>query len=120
MEADSQRITQTISNLLENAIKFTKENKSKGGDIYITIAEITKGNNQYVVIRIKDTGIWVNKDILPRLFTKFATNSAKGTGLGLFICKSIIEVHGEQIWAENSDKDGNAGAAFVFSLPLDK
>jgi len=54
------------------------------------------------------------------LFTKFATNSAKGTGLGLFICKSIIEAHGGQIWAENNDKDGNAGAAFAFSLPLDK
>ncbi len=120
VEADSQRITQTISNLLDNAIKFTKEKESKGGDIYITTEEITKGNNQYVVIRIKDTGIGIDKDILPRLFTKFATNSAKGTGLGLFICKSIIEAHGGQIWAENNDKDGNAGAAFAFSLPLDK
>lgn len=117
IKADSQRIIQTISNLLDNAIKFTEE-KHGGGDIHITIDEITKGNNQYVVIKIRDTGIGVDRDILPRLFTKFATNSAKGTGLGLFICKSIVEAHGGQIWAEDNTKEGNIGATFAFSLPL--
>jgi two-component system, OmpR family, sensor histidine kinase VicK len=117
VQADSQRIIQTISNLLDNAIKFTEE-KHGGGDIHITTDELTKGNNQYVVIKIRDTGIGVNKDILPRLFTKFATNSAKGTGLGLFICKSIVEAHGGEIWAEDNTKEGNLGATFAFSLPL--
>jgi len=119
VEADSQRIIQTISNLLDNAIKFTEE-KHGGGDIHITTYEITKGNNQYVVIKIRDTGIGVDRDILPRLFTKFATNSAKGTGLGLFICKSIIEAHGGQIWAEDNTRDGNTRATFEFSLPFVK
>ncbi|MBA3284563.1 MAG: HAMP domain-containing histidine kinase [Nitrosopumilus sp.] len=119
VEADSQRIIQTISNLLDNAIKFAEE-KRGGGDIHITTDEITKGNNQYVVIKIRDTGIGVDRDILPRLFTKFATNSAKGTGLGLFICKSIIETHGGLIWAEDNTKDGNTGATFAFGLPLNK
>ncbi len=79
-EADSQRIIQTISNLLDNAIKITEE-KRGGGDIHITSDEITKGNKKYIVIKIRDTGIGVDRDILPRLFNKFATNSAKGTGL---------------------------------------
>jgi signal transduction histidine kinase len=118
VEADSQRIIQTISNLLDNAIKFTEE-KHGGGDIHIATDEITQGNNQYVVIKIRDAGIGVDRDILPRLFTKFATNSAKGTGLGLFICKSIVEAHGGQIWAEHNTKDGNIGATFAFSLPFD-
>ncbi|HYO05724.1 MAG TPA: HAMP domain-containing sensor histidine kinase [Phototrophicaceae bacterium] len=119
VEADSQRIIQTISNLLDNAIKFTEE-KQGGGDIHITTYEITKGNNQSVVIKIRDTGIGVDRDILPRLFTKFATNSSKGTGLGLFICKSIIEAHGGQIWAEDNTRYGNTGATFAFSLPFVK
>lgn len=120
VEADSQRILQAISNLLDNAIKFTEEKESNRGDIHITTDVITKDNNQYIVIQIKDTGIGVDKGILPRLFTKFATNSAKGTGLGLFICKSIIEAHGGEIWAENNGEDDSSGATFTFSLPLDK
>jgi two-component system sensor histidine kinase VicK len=115
VEADRERITQVISNLLNNAVKFTEETR---GDVYVAAEEKEKAD-QEVVVRIKDTGIGVDPEILPRLFTKFATKSQAGTGLGLFICKSIIEAHGGKIWAENN-KDGKGGATFAFSLPLSK
>jgi signal transduction histidine kinase len=116
VEADRERITQVISNLLNNAIKFTEQTR---GDVYVAAEEKEKADQKVVVVTIKDTGIGVDPEILPRLFTKFATKSNTGTGLGLFICKSIIEAHGGKIWAENN-KDGKGGAIFVFSLPLSK
>jgi two-component system sensor histidine kinase VicK len=114
VEADRERITQVISNLLNNAIKFTKEEEEGT----VSIGAEKKGD-QEVVVRIKDTGIGIDPEILPRLFTKFATKSQAGTGLGLFICKSIIEAHGGKIWAENN-KDRKGGATFAYSLPLSK
>jgi two-component system, OmpR family, sensor histidine kinase VicK len=112
VEADKARINQVIMNLLSNAIKFTKE-----GSITIK-TEIKKDNNQ-VLVSIKDTGIGIDSEIVPRLFTKFATKSEKGgTGLGLFIAKSIVEAHGGRIWAENN-RSGK-GATFYFSIPLNK
>ena len=57
----------------------------------------------------------IDVDLLPRLFSKFVTKSFQGTGLGLFICKGIIETHGGRIWAENNE-DGK-GATFTFTLP---
>jgi two-component system, OmpR family, sensor histidine kinase VicK len=121
VEADRARIIQVISNLLSNALKFTK--KEEGGSIYVT-AEEEKENHgskrQEVTVSVKDTGKGIDPEIMPRLFTKFATKSETGTGLGLFICKSIIEVHGGRIWAENNDKGTKKGAIFSFSLPLNK
>jgi signal transduction histidine kinase len=73
-------------------------------------------NNQQVLVRIKDTGTGIDSQIMPRLFTKFAAKSETGTGLGLFISKSIVEAHGGKIWAENN-ADGK-GATFSFSLPI--
>jgi signal transduction histidine kinase len=76
-------------------------------------------NKKNVVVKIKDTGIGIHPDILPKLFTKFATKSdTGGTGLGLFISRSIIEKHGSTIWAENNDRYGGTGATFAFSLPI--
>jgi signal transduction histidine kinase len=66
---------------------------------------------------VKDSGAGIDPEILPRLCTKFATKSDKGTGLGLYISKSIIHAHGGKIWAENNS-DGK-GAMFTFSLPID-
>ena len=109
--ADRHRITQVISNLMENAIKFTKE---KGGTVSINIKK--KENDSWVTVSIKDTGSGIDPDIMPRLFTKFTSKSDRGTGLGLFICKSIIEAHGGKIWAENN-VDGK-GATFSITLPL--
>jgi two-component system sensor histidine kinase VicK len=117
VEADRERITQVISNLLNNAIKFTEETR---GYVYVATEEMEKTDQKVVVVvTIKDTGIGIDPEILPRLFTKFATKSNTGTGLGLFISKSIIEAHGGKIWAENN-KDGKGGSTFAFSLPLSK
>ena len=113
VEGDSQRIAQAISNLLDNATKFTKE-----GSISIKVQKEAKGdneNNGHVTISVKDTGKGIASEIIPRLFTKFATKSFKGTGLGLFISKSIIEAHGGRIWAENNP---DKGATFTFRLPM--
>jgi two-component system sensor histidine kinase VicK len=107
--ADRERIVQVISNLLNNSIKFTKE-----GTIVITAEQ--KGGKD-VIVAVKDTGSGIDSEIMPRLFSKFATKSQTGgTGLGLFISKSIIEAHGGKIWAINND-DGK-GATFAFSLPI--
>jgi two-component system, OmpR family, sensor histidine kinase VicK len=109
-QADKGRINQMISNLLSNAIKFTNE-----GTVSITAAAVP--NNDEIVVSISDTGPGIDSEILPRLFTKFATKSTTGTGLGLFISKSIIDAHGGKIWGKNNYPEGN-GATFGFSLPL--
>jgi two-component system sensor histidine kinase VicK len=114
IEADRIRLSQVISNLLDNAIKFTKEE----GTISIVVEKKKDNNNnkEVVIVSIKDTGFGIDSNILPRLFEKFVSKSSKGTGLGLFISKSIIETHGGKIWAENNS-DGK-GATFAFSLPI--
>jgi two-component system, OmpR family, sensor histidine kinase VicK len=112
LEADKSRIAEVISNLLSNAIKFTKK-----GTITISV-EIDKtskdDNKKWAIISVKDTGEGIDMNILPRLFTKFA--SSHGTGLGLFISKGIVEAHVGKIWGKNN-VDGK-GATFSFSLPL--
>ncbi|MFY9870517.1 MAG: HAMP domain-containing sensor histidine kinase [Candidatus Nitrosopolaris sp.] len=110
IEADKARISQVISNLLSNAIKFTNE-----GTVNITAAAVPNTNE--IVVSITDTGPGIDSEILPRLFTKFATKSRTGTGLGLFISKSIIDAHGGKIWGKNNYPEGK-GATFGFSLPL--
>jgi signal transduction histidine kinase len=127
VQADRSRLTQVISNLLSNAVKFTKK-----GTIRVTTqikeeeeeqqydqnddGDDNNGGNKVVVISIKDTGSGISPEMFPRLFSKFASNSFEGTGLGLFIAKSIVEAHGGKIWAENN-ADGK-GARFTMSLPI--
>jgi signal transduction histidine kinase len=108
IEGDKLRLYQVIANLLRNAIKFTKEGN-------ISINADMKDNTE-VIITVKDTGAGIHPEILPRLFTKFATKSDIGTGLGLYISKNIVEAHDGRIWAENNS-DGK-GANFTFTLPL--
>jgi two-component system, OmpR family, sensor histidine kinase VicK len=115
IEADKSRITQVIFNILDNAVKFSKANVSKEGEVDC-INIIAENVDNQAIISIKDTGTGVDPEILPRLFTKFASKSFQGTGLGLFISKSIVEAHGGRIWAKNNS-DGK-GATFYFSLPL--
>ncbi|HKR74381.1 MAG TPA: ATP-binding protein [Candidatus Nitrosocosmicus sp.] len=123
--ADKERITQVITNLIDNAIKFTDID---GGSISIIIQLNTEGEKvnessgggsgqkATADIIVKDTGTGISEDIVPHLFTKFSTRSFQGTGLGLYICKNIIEAHGGKMSAQNNE---NAkGATFSFSIPL--
>lgn len=110
VKGDKSRLFEVLSNLIGNAIKFTDSR----GTITVT-AEKTAAKNE-AIVSIKDTGKGIDMEILPRLFSKFASKSDKGTGLGLFLSKGIIQAHGGKIWAENN-KDG-IGATFRFTLPL--
>jgi signal transduction histidine kinase len=106
IEGDKERIVEVISNLLSNAIKFTKE-----GEVVVVLDQ----KDGQTIVTVRDTGSGIAPEIYPSLFTKFTTKSEKGTGLGLFIAKSIVEAHGGKIWAENNS-DGR-GAMFTFILP---
>ncbi len=113
--ADRNRVAQVISNLLNNALKFTSE-----GHVVITtdkkVDKNSNNNHNTAIINVCDSGSGVDPEIMPKLFTKFSSKSFSGTGLGLYICKNIVEAHGGSIWAENN-KDGK-GATFSFTLPL--
>jgi len=126
--ADKNRIQQVISNLLSNALKFTEN-----GIITITMEKFKDNNNnnsndnydgddekkEFVCIKIKDTGKGIDPEVLPRLFEKFATKSDRGTGLGLYISKNIVEAHEGKIWGmNNNNRYGENGAEFSFTLPL--
>lgn len=124
VEADKDRIMQVMCNLLDNAFKFTDIN---GGSVRITLEKQEqetgeRGQQQQqqqpenAIISIKDTGTGIDPEILPRLFSKFATRSQKGTGLGLYISKNIVEAHGGRLYADNNTND--KGATFTIILPL--
>ena len=107
VNADKDRILQVLSNLLSNALKFTKE-----GSIAVTTEKV----ENEVIVKVKDSGSGIDREIFPKLFERFVSKSEKGTGLGLFISKNITLAHGGRIWAENNP-DG-IGAMFAFSLPI--
>ncbi len=111
--ADKNRIQQVIFNLLDNAFKFTER-----GEITVSIMEEEENyNDNYnnIKIKIQDTGKGIDPELLPRLFEKFATKSERGTGLGLYISKNIIEAHGGKVWVEKTTN--GKGTIFVFTLP---
>jgi len=115
IEADRYRVSQLVTNLLSNALKFVKRHD---GLVSINIEkkeEDVADGQEVVLVSIKDNGTGIDPDIFPRLFEKFASKSFKGTGLGLFICRSIVEAHGGRIWAENNTDEG---ATFHFTLPI--
>ncbi len=136
ISGDRIRIGQVISNLIDNSVKFISkedmEKKDEDGVICVNIRK-TKGfarstcdsndNNDtkdvcsVVIVSVKDNGKGIDKEVLPKLFTKFTTKSFQGIGLGLFISKTIIEAHGGKIWGQNNE-DGK-GATFSFVLPFD-
>jgi two-component system sensor histidine kinase VicK len=107
---DKNRVMQIISNLISNAIKFSFKNGT------ITISKEVSKDNKSIVISVIDSGSGIDPDIFPRLFSKFSTRSNQGTGLGLYICKKLVEAQGGRIWAHDN-KDG-PGATFSFSLPI--
>ena len=133
VSADKVRIFEVLSNLLNNAIKFSNDEP-----ITISVRKVKKNKKhshridtekepeiiqdiereEIVIVSVTDRGKGIDKEILPRLFTKFATKSNQGTGLGLYIAKNIIEAHGGQIWAQNNKDE--KGSTFSFSLPLNQ
>lgn len=106
---DRGRITQVLANLVENAVNFTED-----GTIRVVLEP---GGNKLVRIRVIDSGKGIDPAIRERLFGKFVSKSekAKGTGLGLYLSKAIVEAHGGTITGENN-KTGR-GATFSFTLP---
>ena len=115
--ADKVRVGRVISNLLNNAIKFTSK-----GEITISVIELKDNNNDddddgngEIQVNIKDTGTGLSPAILPKLFSKFVSTDSGGTGLGLFVSRNIVEAHGGKIQAQNND-DG-IGAMFSFTIP---
>ena len=116
VEADRDRLSQVIHNLLDNALKFTTHNNQT---IFVSIDKKKEGEEEkkVVIVSVKDTGEGIAEKILPKLFSKFSiSNSTTGTGLGLYICKNIIEAHDGRIWAENNSYEN--GATFSFTLPI--
>ena len=105
--ADRAKLTQVVSNLLNNSIKFTQ-----AGSITV---DVVKDDNK-AIVRIRDTGTGIHPRVESKLFSKFVTNSSSGTGLGLFISKSIVEAHGGKI--SGSNHTNGKGATFSFSLPV--
>ena len=108
---DPQKIVQVLSNLLRNALKFTKE-----GTINVRVGRKDSPSSSEAIVSISDSGQGIDPEAMCKLFEKFMSKSEKGTGLGLFISKSIVEAHGGKTWGENN-KDGK-GATFTFTLPL--
>ena len=106
VDADKERITQIITNLIHNALKFTRD-----GAITVSL----KKENGEITVSIKDTGVGIDHDIMSSLFTKFATKHHSGTGVGLYISKNIVEAHGGKIWGRNNTN--GIGATFAFTLP---
>lgn len=105
---DQNKISQALMNLIDNAMKFTTE-----GEIIVVV----KVNDAELLVSVQDFGPGVDPEIKPRLFEKFVTKSTNGTGLGLYLCRRIIEAHGGRIWHEDSLHE--RGATFSFVLPID-
>jgi len=110
---DPRRVNQVLGNLLSNALKFSDD----GGEI-----EVGAGlnNENEVMVWVKDKGVGIPSDEVDHIFEKYRQLSSgknsgyKGTGLGLVICKKIVEAHGGRIWVESTE---GRGATFFFSLP---
>jgi two-component system sensor histidine kinase VicK len=116
LEADRYRITQVVTNLVSNAVKFVKE---YNGTISINLEKLEDDGREVALVSVKDNGIGIDADIFPRLFEKFVSKSFKGTGLGLFISKNIVEAHSGRIWAKNNRGVlEEKGATFYFTLPI--
>ena len=107
--ADKEKIFEVFANLVNNAIKFTKQ-----GTITIILKKEDKTNQ--AIVTIKDSGPGIDPEIIPHLFSKFKTKSEKGLGLGLYISKNIVEAHGGKIEAYNNLN--SKGATFIVTLPL--
>ena len=114
VEADKERISQVVRNIIGNALEFTSE-----GTVLVTLRKERQQENegrQIAVVAVTDSGCGIDPAIVPRIFEKFVTRSDKGTGLGLFVSKSIIQAHEGRIWVQNNT-EGEKGTTFCFTLP---
>lgn len=116
VEADKERISQVVRNIIGNALEFTNE-----GSILVTLRKERQQENegrQIAIVTVSDSGCGIDPAIMPRIFEKFVTRSDRGTGLGLFVSKSIIQTHEGRIWVQNNT-EGEKGATFCFTLPCE-
>lgn len=115
VDADSRRIRQVLDNLLSNAVKYSPEDTEVSVDC--------KANDNELVVRVRDQGVGISPEELGKIFDRFyqassgASKRGGGVGLGLAICKGIIEAHGGRIWAESVL---DHGSTFTFTLPLEQ
>jgi signal transduction histidine kinase len=130
IDADKSRISQVLSNLIGNAIKFTDDKgrinikldvvndqaDTRNRTTKETSEEIEKDGNRILIVTVEDNGQGIDPEVFSKLFVRFVSKSYQGTGLGLFISKSIVEAHGGKIWAKNNI-NGSGGAAFSFTIP---
>ena len=116
VEADRDRLSQVIHNLLDNALKFTTHNNNQTIFVIVDKKKESEEEKKVVIVSVKDTGEGIPEKILPKLFSKFSVSTTTGTGLGLYICKNIIEAHEGRIYAENNSDEN--GATFSLTLPI--
>jgi len=113
VQGDAERLEQVVTNLVDNAIKFTPQE----GEVSIKACV----KDEDLMVQVIDTGIGIPAHVLPNLFQRFyqanssATREADGTGLGLYIAKQIVEGHGGRIWAESTP---GRGSTFSFTIPI--
>jgi signal transduction histidine kinase len=130
---DRNRITQVLNNLIINALwSVTNRNKEindrkVGGSTnerrnlaYVEVSTQKDSLHNRVIVTVRDNGSGISEDVIPKLFTKFATKNEQGLGLGLYISKGIVEAHGGTIWAENKKGEETNGAVFRFTLPFEE
>jgi signal transduction histidine kinase len=121
INADQSKIQQVIDNLLSNALDSTKDGTItiKAYDLSIRSDDNEKQDVQEsIAVEVRDTGSGINPEIMPRLFEKFSRRSDSGTGLGLYISKRIVDMHGGKFWAQNNR--GAKGATFTFTVPVNE
>lgn len=114
VEADTKRLTQVLVNLVANALKFTRS----GGRVELGV----RLDDGHAIAFVRDTGIGIDPSLLPRLFEPFSQVHDRteldppGTGLGLYISRGLVELHGGRAWAESAGR--GRGSVFSFSVPL--
>ena len=118
VKADKGRLAQVLTNLVNNSIKFTKNGSIDMSSKLINSdnADRAHSENKQILVMVRDSGSGIDPEIFPHLFSKFATKSDQGTGLGLYISKRIVEATGGKIWAENNPN--GKGSTFYFTLPV--
>jgi len=120
VEADRVKLAQVIRNLIDNARKFTGMSNNQQ-TIFVIVDKKKEGKEEQAIVSVKDAGHGISIEVLPKLFSKFTTSdSSTGTGLGLYICKSIVEAHDGKIWATNNNEKNkeDVGSTFTFRLPI--